>query len=125
MLATRVAAAALAAAAMLANASPAPAQSYLIQGSEQFFRVEWEAGRDRKSRPVVSGYVHNRYGAPAANVRMLVELLDGAGQVIDREVHALGQIVPNDGRLYFELRVRPAASYRVRVAYWDWQRGGV
>jgi hypothetical protein len=120
----RFAAAALMAVAVVGYAGPSPAQSYLMQGSEQFFRVQWEAGKSRRGAPIVSGYVYNTYGSSATRVGMLVEPLDAAGKVIEQRVYPIAGDIPNDGRLYFELTVPPAAQYRVKVASWDWLRGG-
>ena len=76
-------------------------------------------GQGRRG-PIVSGYVHNTYGHTAGNVRLVVESLDGGGQVTGSTlVYVLGTIPPGD-RLYFETPVpREAASYRVRVLSFD------
>jgi hypothetical protein len=110
--------------AVLAGPWTALAQNYLILGAEQFFRVSWETGRNRRGDPIVSGYIYNDYGAPAANVRVMVEELDAAGRVVDRQLYPLAGTIPNYGRAYFEFKVPGAASHRVVVASWDWMRGG-
>jgi hypothetical protein len=108
----------------LLDAAPAPAQSYAIHGAEQFFRIEWEAGKTRRGTPIVSGYIHNTYGATATNPLLQVEALDAAGAVTATRVYHLAGSLPNDTRTYFEVKVPPASSYRVRLVSWNWQRGG-
>src|SRR5512132_4358984 len=50
---------------------------------ESDLRVESSGSEDRRGRPVVSGYVYNqRAGSYAVGVRLLVEALDGSGQVL-------------------------------------------
>ena len=95
------------------------AQSYAIEGADRYFRIEWEASQGRRG-PVVSGYVHNQYGHTADRVRLLVESLDGAGQVASsRHAQIIGPIPPGS-RSYFEVPATPgAASYRVRVLSFD------
>lgn len=123
MRANAITAAALGALLLASAPGPARAQNYLIYGAEQYFTVDWQVGQGRKG-PVVSGFVHNRYGSPAGNVRLVVEMLDASGRVTDTRVYPMAGVFPNDARTYFELRVPPAPAYRVRVASWDWLRGG-
>ena len=95
------------------------AQNYVIQGAERYFRVESTSMPGRRG-PVVSGYVYNTYGHTADRVRLIVESVDGAGQVTATTlVDVLGTIGPGDRR-YFEATVpREGASYRVRIASFD------
>ena len=95
------------------------AQNWVIQGTDRYFRVESTTANGPRG-PVVSGYVYNTYGTTADRVRLLVESLDGSGQVTGSTiVSLLGSIGPGD-RLYFEgTAPPPAASYRVRVASFD------
>jgi hypothetical protein len=104
----------------LGAASGARAQSYAIVGAERYFRVEAEPDRS-KGRPRLSGYVHNTYGHPAQFVRLLVEGLDGAGQVVESNIAYVPGVVPQFGRTYFEAPVSgSAATYRAKVLSWDW-----
>lgn len=99
------------------------AQTYRTYGSEAFFAVDWQAG-ERRGRPVVSGHVVNTYGIAAHYVRLLVESLDGAGQVTGTTVgYISGDVLPG-ARMYFEVPVdRAAPAYRVVVLSWDWKGG--
>ena len=104
-----------------------PAQAQAFGGSQpgSDIRVEWEAGTTRRGQPAVTGYVHNERGLIATNVRLLIESLDGAGQVVGRQVGFVDGGVPVKGRSYFEVRVNtPGASYRVTVGSVDWGGGG-
>jgi len=96
----------------------------LVQGWERYFTVEWRVGEAR-GRPVVWGYVQNAWGLPAIRVQLLVEGLDGAGQVIGQRVEWLadGTLMPGE-RAYFEVPAPgPAAQYRVSVFAFDWLLG--
>ena len=97
------------------------AQNYVIQGIERYFRVESTTTAGKRG-PVVSGYIYNSHGHTADHVRLVVESLDGAGQVTGTTlVEVPGTIGPGD-RLYFEAavpRAPAAATYRVRVASFD------
>jgi hypothetical protein len=102
----------------------ASAQNFGIPGADRYFRLEWQARPSGRWGPQVAGYLYNDYGAPATNIRMLVEVLDGAGAVTGRTVVVVPGTAPGNGRLYFEQRVPAAAGYRLRVLSWDFVRGG-
>jgi hypothetical protein len=89
------------------------AQSYAIQGTEHYFRVDAELSPGGRG-PVVSGYVYSTYGHTTGNVRLLVEGLDGAGQVTSSTIVWVFGTVPPNGRAYFETRV-PAGATTVRT----------
>lgn len=94
------------------------AQSYAIEGVERFFRIESTAVPGPRG-VVVSGYVYNTYGHTADRLRLVVEALDGAGQVIASTFIHIAGIVEPGGRAYFETVAPPAASHRVRVISYD------
>ena len=54
----------------------------LVLGWEQFFRIEWNTG-ERRGEPVVYGHIVNEWGMPARSVRLLVDALDPAGNVVE------------------------------------------
>lgn len=110
-------------AALVLGPALAPAQEYRIYGAEHFFAVQWEAG-ERAGRPVVSGHLVNTSGIPAGRMRLLVESLDAAGEVIDRTIDWVpGEVMPGSHH-DFEVAVpRAAPGYRVIVLSWDWRRG--
>lgn len=89
-------------------------------------RVEGTGSEDRRGRPVVSGYVYNqRAGTYAVGVRLLVEALDGAGQVVGSTTgYVLGDVPPSN-RSYFEVKApAKAASYRVTITSFTWRAYG-
>ncbi len=93
---------------------------------ESDLRVEASGSEDRRGRPVVSGYVYNqRAGSYAVSVRLLVEALDGSGQVVGSTVgYVLGEVPPSN-RSYFEIKApAKAASYRVTIASFAWRSYG-
>jgi hypothetical protein len=83
---------------------------------ESYLRVEWsvEPARDGKQR--LRGYVYNERDTWAANVQLLVEALDGAGQVQGSTLASVYGDVPPRNRSCFEVPLpTAAASYRVTV----------
>ena len=95
-------------------------------GIDPRLSIEWEAGQSRKGQPVVQGYVINDYGRPASDVRVLVEVLDGAGQPVERTAgFVFGTVPGNGGRSYFEVPLKTAGhGYRVSITAYDWRGGG-
>jgi len=98
-----------------------------IVGWEQFFKLDWQADQ-RRGQPVVTGHIMNDWGFPARSIQLLVEGLDGTGNVVAQRVTWLsGELTPGM-RAYFEEpapQPGPAASYRVSVFAFTWiQVGG-
>lgn len=89
-------------------------------------RVEWTGSEDRRGRPVVSGYVYNqRAGSYAVSVRLLVDALDGSGQVVGSSTGYILGDVPPSNRSYFEIKApAKAASYRVTIVSFAWRAYG-
>jgi hypothetical protein len=107
-------------AVLLLGAVGAEAQSWYIQGADRYFRVEASPGQGRRG-PIVSGYVYNDYGQTADRVWLLIEALDGSGQVTASSRTMVVGTVPNGGRSYFEAPAPGAgSSYRVRVTTYEW-----
>jgi hypothetical protein len=99
-----------------------------ILGWEQFFKLDWQADQ-RRGRPVVTGHIMNDWGFPARNVQLLVEGLDGTGNIVGQRVSWLGSELTPGMRAYFEEPApppgpAPATSYRVSVFAWDWVQAG-
>ena len=105
----------------------APARAQVQTRSvDSDLRVEWTGSEDRRGRPMVSGYVYNqRAGSYAVSVRLLVEALDGSGQVVGATTgYVLGDVPPSN-RSYFEIKApAKAASYRVTIASFAWRAYG-
>jgi hypothetical protein len=115
---------ALAVMALLAlDPAPGRSQPYAVVGPESDLRIEWEQHPSGRG-PVIAGYVHNASGMTAANVRVLVEGLDGTGRPVSATVGYVVGTVPGFNRTYFELRAPGAASYRVSVVSYEWIKGG-
>jgi len=96
------------------------------RSAESDLRVEWTGSEDRRGRSVVSGYVYNqRAGSYAVSVRLLVEALDGSGQVAGSTTgYVLGDVPPSN-RSYFEIKApAKAASYRVTIESFAWRAYG-
>jgi hypothetical protein len=93
--------------------------SYGIYGFDDYFKLDWQAD-ERRGKPLVSGYVGNRWGFPVRNVRLRVEALDGAGKVTATSIgYVNGTVIPGS-RVYFEVPVPDKApGYRVRLLSFD------
>jgi hypothetical protein len=113
----------LTAVVLLLGAGRGWAQLYAPETIAQDFRVEWQAGQNGKG-PVVDGYVYNKSMRTAEHMRLKIDQLDGAGQVVGSSTAVVLGTVPMDGRAYFTASVPPAASYRVQPYSFDWTGGG-
>jgi hypothetical protein len=89
-----------------------------MAGWERMFTVSWAPGQYR-GQPVVEGYVTNVSPYELWQIRLLVESLDGAGQVTNQTVAWIPGDVGGGGRLFFQVPAAPASAYRVRVYSYD------
>jgi hypothetical protein len=91
--------------------------------ADRFFALEWGDG-ERRGRPNVNGYIVNNYRAGASNMRLRVDSLDAAGNVVATTETYVSD-VPAGGRVYFEVPVKQRAPrYRVTITSWDWRQVG-
>jgi hypothetical protein len=86
----------------------------LMAGWERYFTVTWESAQS-KGKPVLQGYVANTSSYDVHSVRILVETLDTAGQTTSQRVAWVPGTMNGATRLFFEVPVAPAPTYRVRV----------
>ena len=99
--------------------TPSASVTTAVQGWEHYFRLEWTP-TVRPNDVAIDGYVYNAHGAPAGNVRLLVQALDTANNVVDQKLTWVPGVVPNFGRSYFEVSGLPRADhYRVTVWAFD------
>lgn len=92
----------------------------LIPGWERYFAIEWAATPEPGGSRRLDGYIFNRYGEYAADVRLLVQALDTSGAVVDQRVVWGPTGVGGFGRAYFNVRNLPAADH-YRVSVWDYR----
>jgi hypothetical protein len=121
--AARVAVVALvvtACAAMTHDAAPTASLTTMIPGWERYFAIEWTAVPEPGGLRRLDGYVFNRYGEYAADVRLLIQGLDTSGAVMDQRVVWGPTGVGGFGRSYFDVRHLPAAD-QYRVSVWDFR----
>jgi hypothetical protein len=104
----------------------AGARSADAQGAAPLqFRVEWQEGKSKKGTPVLDGYVYNTRPTGAIDVRLLVEILDAQGQVIDRTYGVVQGTVNAFDRVYFYVPLPvTGAGYRVSVYSFELRGGG-
>jgi hypothetical protein len=98
--------------------------NYVTGSLDHYFRIEWQATQGRRG-PVLEGFVYNDSGLMADRMRLSIEMLDAAGQVVGATTTwVLGGVPPNN-RTWFQTAVPPAASYKVEILSFDWVgRGG-
>lgn len=90
----------------------------LVVGAEQHLTVEWQP--ERSDQPaVVWGYVSNRSPYTLDRVRLLVDALGPAGEILAQRLVWAPGLLGGWGRTYFEAPMGPAAGYRVRVFSFD------
>jgi hypothetical protein len=87
-------------------------------GWERMFTISWGPGQYR-GQPVVEGYVTNVSPYEMWQIRLLVESLDGAGQVTNQQIAWVPGDLGGGGRLFFQVPAAPAPAYRVRVYSYD------
>jgi hypothetical protein len=104
----------------LIAAGNAEAANYAQETLDRYFRIEFQV-TPASPRPVISGYIYNtNAGLPADRMRLSIERLDAAGQVIGSSTTWVYGGVPAGNRAYFSAPVEPAASYRIQVLSFDW-----
>ena len=96
----------------------------LMLGWEQHFTLEWTADEGRNGARRLTGYIYNRHGEYALDLRLLAQALDPSGAVIGQRIAWVPGGVGGSGRAYFEVPNLPAAgSYRVSVWDYTWAQG--
>jgi hypothetical protein len=90
-----------------------------MAGWEQYFTVTWEPVQN-KGKPVLQGYVVNTSSYDVHSVRILVDMLNAAGETTSQRVAWVPGTMNGATRLFFEVPVDPAPTYRVRV--FDYER---
>jgi hypothetical protein len=88
--------------------------SPLIVNWEDYFQVDWRVS-ERRGQPLLIGHVRSARKYGARWMQLLVDRVDAGGALIDQRLVWLPSEVPRGSQVYFEIRVEPAASYRVAV----------
>ena len=86
----------------------------LMAGWEQYFTVTWEPVQV-KGKQVLQGYVNNTSSYDVHKIQLLVETLDTAGATTSQRVAYVPGEMNGATRLFFEVPVAMAPTYRVRV----------
>lgn len=96
----------------------------LMYGWENHFTLEWASDPGRNGSRQVSGYVYNRKGEYALDMRVLAQAMDASGTVVGQRIAFVPGGVGGAGRAYFVVPDLPAASsYRVSVWDYTWAQG--
>lgn len=96
------------------------AESYAVYGFDRYFtfsEVQTSAGR---RGPTVGGYVRNDASLPVRQLRLRVEEVDAAGQVVATTIGYVSDMVMPGSRRYFEVPVGSAGTHRVSVLSFNW-----
>jgi hypothetical protein len=102
-------------------AAPGHAESSTQVGNGGTVTLDWQASQDSAGRPLIVGRVITKGGKGSyCNPRLLVETLDGRGQVTAQRMGFIpGTVGPYDN-VYFEEPIRaPGPAYRVSITSWD------
>jgi hypothetical protein len=103
---------------VLLGGAPAGAQNSAPAGGS--FRVEAEPDTLGRRGPALAGWLYNDHVFTVSNVRLRVDVLDPAGQVVGSGEGWVYGNVPAGGRAYFFVTVpRYAATYRYEVVRFD------
>ena len=94
---------------LLEPAARASAQNFGMSDAEKYFTIDWERAQYR-GRPSVRGYIANRWGLAATDVRLKVEGLNAAGSVTSTTVERIPGDVAAGSRSYFEVPAPTAPS---------------
>ena len=93
----------------------------LMSGWEKHFTLEWAASPGQNGSRRLNGYVHNRNGEFAIQLRVLAQALDASGAVVGQRIEYVPGGVTGFARAYFEVPSMPSASdYRVSVWEYTW-----
>ena len=105
---------------LLVGAPAALARSNYAPGTlDRYFALDWSVVPGPRG-PVVEGFVYNRFGHFADRMRLSIEHLDAAGNVVGSSTTwVLGGVPPNN-RAWFSTPVPAAAAYRVEILSFDW-----
>ena len=96
----------------------------LMYGWENYFSIEWAAAQGRNGTQRVTGYIYNRKGEYALDLRVMAQAVDASGAVVGQRIAFVPGGVGGLGRIYFEVPNLPAAStYRVSVYDFTWSQG--
>jgi hypothetical protein len=97
---------------------PSMTATTLTAGWEQNFSFEWTATEQSQSSRKAAGYVYNKNGEYAINLRVLARAVDASGAVVAQRIVSVPGGVGGFGRAYFEVPNLPVtASYQVSI--WD------
>jgi len=98
--------------------------NYAPGSLDPHFRLEWQAASAARGARI-EGFVYNRSGLIADRMRLSIQQLDAAGNVVGTTTTWVMGTVPADNRAWFHATVPAAASYRVEILSFDWLgRGG-
>lgn len=111
--------------AMDPGGSVPSSQTTLMAGWEHHFTIEWTVEPEAETTRLLRGYLNNRHGERAEDVRVLARGLDSSGAVVGRRIAFVPGGVSGFGRAPFVIQRMPAADhYEVSVWTYTWHQSG-
>lgn len=80
----------------------------------EYFQIDWQPG-ERGGQSVLTGHVRSTWKYGARWMQLLIDRVDAQGALLDQRLVWLPSELPRGSQVYFEVRVEPAATYRVAV----------
>jgi len=99
--------------------TPSGSTTTLMQGWEQWFKLDWSVEPEPGGGEHIRGYITNEYGGRAQPVRLLAQALNASGAVVGQQIAWVPAGVGGFDRAYFEIAHLPAADH-YRVSVWDY-----
>jgi hypothetical protein len=97
--------------------TPGPLQP-LVVGTEQHVTLDWQPPASEVPI-VVRGYIINQSPYTFVQIRVLVDALGPAEEILDQRLVWSYGALGTWGRNYFEAPMGPAHHYRARIFSWD------
>jgi hypothetical protein len=104
---------------LLLPSTALPRSTYAPATLDYYFSLDWKVVESPRG-PVIEGFVYNRYNQPTDRMRLSIDQLDAAGQVVGTTTTWIPGGVPPNNRTWFTTHVPRAASYRVEILSFDW-----
>jgi len=107
---------------LLLLASTALAASNYAPGSlDPYFTIDWKLVPGPRGENI-EGFVYNKANQPTDRMRLSIEALDGAGQIVGRSTTWVMGGVPPNNRTWFTTPAPAsrAATYRIEILSFDW-----
>ena len=97
--------------------------TYAPASLAQYFSLDWKVVQSPRG-PAIEGFVYNLRNQTTDRMRLSIEHLDAAGNVVGSTTTWVLGGVPANNRTWFTTHVPAAAGYRVEILSFDWGSRG-